>query len=171
MSKRNTRTRRQREARRRAASPEVQHAVTTPPRKQRGPGDRMAVYRSLAAPGVAARVVFIAGLLLISLSQVAVASPKNPPPVWQVCGLVGAVCVLVFIALGMLRHFRAIYRIRRDDPGAWQPTMGFAFSSLAIPLGLSSVVQSSRERLLRNLTLLLVLFYAASTIVALNRQH
>jgi hypothetical protein len=48
--------------------------------------------------------------------------------------------------------------------------MGFSFSSLAVPLGLSSAVQSSRERLLRNLTLLLVLFYAVSTIVALNRR-
>lgn len=167
---RRTRTQRQRAARQRAASPSVQRAVTTPPRKQRGPGDRMALYRSLASPGVVARVVFIVGLLLISLSQVAVTAPKNPALVWQVCGVVGAVCVLGFIATGMLRHFRAIYRIRRDDPGAWQPTMGFAFASLAIPLGLSGVVESSRERLLRNLTLLLVLFYAASTIVALNRR-
>ena len=171
MSKKKTRAQRQREARRRSASPDVQRAVTTPPRRQKGPGDRMLVYRSLASPGVAARLVFIAGLLLISLSQVAVASPKNPPPAWQVCGVLGALGVLAFIAMGMLRHFRAIYRIRRDDPGAWQPTMGFAFSSLAVPLGLSGVVRSSRERLLRNLTLLLVLFYAVSTIVALNRQH
>lgn len=170
MSKK-TRAQRQRAARQRTASPAAQRAVTTPPRRQKGPGDRMAVYRSLAGPGVVARLVFIMGLLLISLSQVAVAAPKNPPLAWQVCGVAGSLAVLAFIALAMLRHFRAIYRIRRDDPGAWQPTMGFAFSSLAIPLGLSGVVQSSRERLLRNLTLLLVLFYVASTIVALNRQH
>jgi len=170
MSRGKARSQRQRAARQRAASPPAQRAVTTPPRRQRGPGDRMALYRSLASPGVVARVVFIAGLLLISLSQVAVAAPKNPPLAWQVCGVAGAACVLGFIAAGMLRHFRAIYRIRRDEPGAWQPTMGFALASLAVPLGLSGAVESSRERLLRNLTLLLVLFYAASTIVALNRR-
>jgi hypothetical protein len=171
VSKRKTRSQRQRTARQRAATPEAQRAVTTPPRKQRGPGDRMALYRSLASPGVVARVVFIVGLLLISLSQVAVTSPKNPPLPLQVSGVAGAVCVLGFIAAGMRRHFRAIYRIRRDDPGAWQPTMGFAFASLAVPLGLSGAVESARERLLRNLTLLLVLLYLVSTVVALNRQH
>jgi hypothetical protein len=71
----------------------------------------------------------------------------------------------------MLRHYRAIYRIRRDDPGAWQPTMSFAFASLAVPLGFSGPAASPRDRLLRRVTLLLVLVYALTTIVALNRPR
>lgn len=171
MSRRTRSAQRQRAARQRNATPQAQRAVTTPPRRQKGPGDRMALYRSLASPGVVARLVFIAGLLLASLSQAADTTPKNPPPVWQVTGLLGTVCVLAFVASGMVRHFRAIYRIRRDEPEAWQPTMGFAFASLAVPLGFSGTPASATERLLRRLTLLLVLLYAISTIVFLNRQH
>ncbi len=163
---RKTRSQRQRAQRQRTAQPAAQRAVTTPPRRQKGPGDRMAAYRALAAPGTAMRVVFIAGLLLASLSSLFVASVRNPPRFWQVAGVIGAVCIVGFVALGLSRHMRAIYRIRREDPGAWQPTMGFAFASLAVPLGLSGAAQSRRDRVLRALTMLMILFYAVSAVVA-----
>lgn len=168
---RRSRSQRQRSARQRTAAPQAQRAVTTPPRRQKGPADRMALYRVLASPGTPMRLVFIAGLLLLSLSQIAVASPSNPPRAWQVAGLIGAACILAFVTAGMMRHFRAIYRIRRDEPGAWQTSMGFAFASLGVPLGLSGPVQSPRDRLLRTVTIVLVVLYVIGAVLSANRQH
>lgn len=167
---RRTRSQRQRAARERSSTPRAQRAVTTPPKKERSLADRMAVYRSLASPGVPARVVLIIGLVLVSISEGAGAS-KSTPLALQALGALGGFCVLFFVGAGMLRHYRAIYRIRRDDPGAWQPTMSFALASLAVPLGFSGVARTPQERWLRRVTLLLVLLYAVTTIVALNRPH
>src|SRR5207302_6258948 len=104
------------------------------------------------------------------------APPSSPsrstqPAALVAAGVAGALCVLVFIGAGMLRHYRALYRIRREDPGAWQPTMSFAFASLAVPLGFSGPALTPRDRLLRRVTLLLVLAYAVTTVVALNKGH
>jgi hypothetical protein len=166
---RRTRSQKQRTARERS-TPRAQRAVTTPPRKGHSSADRMAVYRELASPGLISRLLLMAGLVLLSIAQGS-SSRTSAPVALQAAGVAGALCVLVFIAAGMLRHYRALYRIRREDPGAWQPTMGFAFASLAVPLGFSGPAGSPRDRLLRRLTLLLVLAYAITTIVALNRQH
>jgi hypothetical protein len=168
---RRTRSQRQRPARERSATPRAQRAVTTPPRtRERALADRMATYRSLASPGTRSRLILIVGLVLVSISEAAGVS-KSTPLALQVLGAIGGFCILAFVAGGMMRHYRAIYRIRRDDPGAWQPTMGFALASLAVPLGFSGAAASPREKLLRRVTLLLVLVYAATTIVALNRPH
>jgi hypothetical protein len=166
---RKTRSQRQRASRERSSTPRAQRAVTTPPRRERSTADRMAVYRELASPGLISRLMLMAGLVLLSVSQ-GFAAKTNPAPALAAAGVAGALCVLVFIGAGMLRHYRAIYRIRREDPGAWQPTMSFAFASLAVPLGFSGPAGSWRDRLLRRITLLLVLVYALSTIVALNKH-
>jgi hypothetical protein len=163
------RTRPQRQQRQRTVR--AQRAVTTPPKTEpRTAADRMAVYRELASPGLISRVVLMVGLVLLSIAQ-ALSPRTNASVALQVSGVVGGLCVLVFVGAGMLRHYRALYRIRRDDPGAWQPTMSFALASLAVPLGFSGPAGSPRDRLLRRITLLLVLVYALSTIVALNRGH
>jgi hypothetical protein len=167
---RRSRSQRQRAARERSSTPAAQRAMTTPPKTQPTVADRMALYRSLASPGVPARLVLIAGLILVSLAQ-GLASSRTAPVALQAVGAVGGLAILVFVGAGMLRHYRAIYRIRRDDPGAWQPTMSFAFASLAVPLGFSGPAASPRDRLLRRVTLLLVLVYALTTIVALNRPR
>jgi hypothetical protein len=164
------RTRAQRQRDRARSSPHAQRAVTTPPRRERSTADGMAVYRELASPGLISRLVLMVGLLLLAIAQ-GLGSRTNPPPALQAAGVVGGLCVLAFVALGMLRHYRALYRIRRDDPGAWQPTMSFALASLAVPLGFSGPAGSPRDRTLRRLTLVLVLAYAVTTIVALNKQH
>jgi hypothetical protein len=167
---RRTRPQRQRAARERS-TPRAQRAVTTPPKTAtRSAADRMAVYRELASPGLISRVLLMVGLVLLSIAQ-ALSPRTNASVALQVSGVVGGLCVLVFVGAGMLRHYRAIYRIRRDDPGAWQPTMSFALASLAVPLGFSGPAGSPRDRLLRRITLLLVLVYALTTIVALNRGH
>jgi hypothetical protein len=49
--------------------------------------------------------------------------------------------------------------------------MSFALASLAVPLGFSGPAGSPRDRMLRRLTLVLVLAYAVTTIVALNKGH
>jgi hypothetical protein len=139
-------------------------------KKQRTVEDRMAGYRSLASPPLGWRLVMMLGLLLLSLSEALMPS-TNPSAALQAAGVVGGLCVVVFVGAGMLRHYRAIYRIRRDDPGAWQPTFSFAMASLAVPLGFSGPALSPRDRLLRRITLLLVLAYAVATIMALNRKH
>jgi hypothetical protein len=167
---RRTRSQRQRAARERSSTVAAQRAMTTPPKKEHSVADRMALYRSLASPGVRARLVLIAGLVLVSISEGA-GSSRTLPAALQALGALGGFCILFFVGAGMLRHYRAIYRIRRDDPAAWQPTMSFALASLAVPLGFSGPAASPRDRLLRRVTLLLVLVYAATTIVALNRPH
>jgi hypothetical protein len=167
---RRTRSQRQRPARERSSTPRAQRAVTTPPKKERTVADRMALYRSLASPGVPARLVLIAGLILVSISEGAGTS-RTLPVALQVLGSLGGLCILFFVGAGMLRHYRAIYRIRREDPAAWQPTMSFALASLAVPLGFSGPASTPRDRLLRRVTLVLVLVYAVTTIVALNRPH
>jgi len=167
---RRTRSQRQRTARERTATPRARRAVTTPSRKERSVEDRMAVYRELASPGLNARLVLIAGLLLLSISQ-GLSPRSGASAALQACGVLGGLSVLFFVGAGMLRHYRALYRIRRDDPGAWQPTMSFALASLAVPLGFSGPAGSPRDRLLRRVTLVLVLAYAVSTIVAINRTH
>jgi len=166
---RRTRSQRQRSARERGEAPRPQRPVAAS-KKQREAVDGMARYRALASPGLAARLLLAAGLLLLSISQ-GLSTRTNPPLALQVAGIVGGFCVLFFVGAGMLRHYRALYRIRRDDPGAWQPTMSFALASLAVPLGFSGPAGSPRDRLLRRVTLLLVLAYAVTTIIALNRQH
>ena len=129
----------------------------------------MAVYRRLASPGLVMRLLLIVALALLSLSQ-GLMPAKNPVVAFQVMGAVGGFLVLFFVGAGMLRHYRALYRIRRDDPGAWQPTLSFAFASLAVPLGFSGPAGSPRDRLLRRITLVLVLIYAATTILATGRR-
>ncbi|HXA27528.1 MAG TPA: hypothetical protein VN193_02170 [Candidatus Angelobacter sp.] len=163
-------SRRTRTQRQRAASPRAQRAVTTPPRQERSAADRMQVYRELASPGLISRLVLMVGLVLLSLAQ-GLSPRSGAPAALAVSGVVGGLCVLGFVGAGMLRHYRALYRIRREDPGAWQPTMSFALASLAVPLGFSGPAASPRDRLLRRLTLLLVLAYAVTTIIALNKQH
>ena len=165
---RRTRPQRQRSARERSAQPRAQRAVTTPPKKAERV-DGMAHYRALASPGLVSRLVLVAGLLALSISQ-GLAPRSNPPVALQTLGLVGGACILYFVASGMLRHYRALYRIRREEPGSWQPTMSFALASLAVPLGFSGPASSPRDRALRRLTLLLVLAYAVTAIIAVNRR-
>jgi Ca2+/H+ antiporter len=129
----------------------------------------MALYRSLASPGVPARLLLIVGLLLLTISQ-ALATPSATASPVAVLGLIGGLCVLLFVIAGMLRHYRALFRIRREEPTAWQPTLSFALASLAVPLGFSGPAGSPRDRLLRRITLVLVLAYAVTTIIALGRR-
>jgi hypothetical protein len=163
---RRTRSQRQRAARERTGTAPQRSVVT--PKKARTTEDRMATYRQFASPGLGARLLLIVGLVLLSLSQ-GLMPRTNPPAALQAAGVAGGFCVLTFVGLGMWRHYRALFRIRRDDPGAWQPTFSFALASLAVPLGFSGPAGSARDRLLRRVTLLLVLVYAFTTIIALNR--
>jgi hypothetical protein len=129
----------------------------------------MALYRSLASPGVPARLLLIAGLLLLTISQ-GFATPSSTPSALAILGLIGGLCVLLFVIAGMMRHYRALFRIRREEPTAWQPTLSFAMASLAVPLGFSGPAGSPRDRMLRRITLVLVLAYALTAIIAIGRK-
>jgi hypothetical protein len=177
---RKTRSQRQRTARARTGVPVPPTAASASSRGGRGAGaarggkepaqqDRMALYRSLASPGVPARLLLILGLLLLSISQ-GFSKPSATASPLAALGLAGGLCVLLFVIAGMMRHYRALFRIRRDEPAAWQPTLSFAMASLAVPLGFSGPAGTPRDRLLRRITLILVLAYALTTIVALGRK-
>ena len=164
MSKKKTRSQRQRAARERRQDAPAQNGNQPARRSSRSSGDGMAVYRSLASPGTGLRLVLIAGLSLYTAAQlVALASTKTNNTA-AALAVGGTLCITLFLGSGFIRHYRALYRIRRDDPGAWQPTMRFAIASLAVPLGFGGKPADSRERLLRGLTLLLLLAFAISVI-------
>jgi len=171
MSKRKTRSQRHRAAvaRARAEAGTPERVEPAPSKRARGAVDVMAGYRELASPGLIVRFVLIGGLVLLSISQGL--TSKNPPAAVQAAGVLGGLCVLFFVGTGMVRHYRALYRIRRDQPGAWQPTMSFAFASLAVPLGFSGPAASPRDRTLRRVTFVLVLIYLATALIALSRPH
>jgi hypothetical protein len=168
MSKRKSRSQRQR-------TPRPDSGVQPASASSRGggrqpdPEDRMALYRSLASPGVPARLLLIAGLLLLTISQ-GFATPSSTPSALAILGLIGGLCVLLFVIAGMMRHYRALFRIRREEPTAWQPTLSFAMASLAVPLGFSGPAGSPRDRMLRRITLVLVLAYALTAIIAIGRK-
>jgi hypothetical protein len=125
----------------------------------------MTVYRGLASPPLGIRWTLVLGLALFTVAQITSAlSPRsvNAP---QAMAAAGVLCVTVFLGSGFIRHYRALYRIRRDSPGAWQPTMGFALASLAVPLGFGGGAANARERLVRRVTLLMLVAFAASAIL------
>lgn len=126
----------------------------------------MAFYRRLAAPSFAMRLVLVAGLVFSIAGQL-IALPTHSKSQLDVASdfaLVGMVGILVFLGSGFVRHQRALFRIRRENPGAWQPTMRFAMSSLPIPLGFGGRPADPRERAVRWLTLVLLLAFAITAL-------
>ena len=126
--------------------------------------DPMAFYRSLAAPSLGMRLVLVAGLLFYIAAQLVALSSSKQLDVASDLALAGMVGILLFLGGGFVRHQRALFRIRRENPGAWQPTMRFAMSSLPIPLGFGGRPADSRERAIRWLTLVLLLVFALTAI-------
>lgn len=165
---RKTRTQRQRAARTRgdAAAAPSEHDTTPSPHARAGkePVDPMAVYRGLAAPSMRMRWILVAGLALFTAAQVTALAAGHAVAVAGDFAFLGLLCILVFLGGGFVRHQRALFRIRRDSPEAWRPTMGFAVASLAVPLGFSGRPADARERGVRTLTLVLLLAFAVTAV-------
>jgi len=130
----------------------------------------MAVYRSLASPSLRVRWILVLGLALFTAAQVtaSVAPKATDPP--AALALLGVICISLFLGSGFIRHYRALFRIRRDSPEAWQPTMRFAFASLAVPLGFGAPPADAAERRVRRVTMLMLLAFALSAIVGSQRR-
>ncbi len=136
----------------------------------RQPADALAYYRSLAAPSLRMRLVLVAGLCLYIAAQVtSLAAPKALTAAGDLAVL-GMIGILVFLGSGFLRHQRALYRIRRENPDAWQNSMRFALSTLPVPLGFGGRPADSRERAIRLLTLALLLTFALTAIASSSKR-
>lgn len=133
-------------------------------------GDPLAFYRSLAAPSMRMRLVLVAGLACYTAAQaVALANAKSVAVAGDLA-LLGMVGILVFLGSGFVRHQRALFRIRREAPEAWQNSMRFALSTMPIPLGFGGRPSSPRERAVRWLTLLLLLAFALTAIAGGSKR-
>jgi hypothetical protein len=158
---RKTRSQRQRTSRPRAAVPPAVKKG-----KQAAVVDPLAVYRGMAAPSMVMRWILVVGLALFTAAQVTALAAGKPVALAGDFAFAGLLCILVFLGRGFIRHQRALYRIRRDNPGAWQPTMRFAIASLAVPLGFSGPPTDRRERGVRLLTLALLFAFAVTAVAA-----
>jgi hypothetical protein len=164
---RKSRSQRQRSARRSAERDDAAVQPSTSARTRVGrsnDADPMAVYRGLAAPSLRMRWILVGGLACFTAAQVIALAEGRSVAVAGDLAFLGLLCILVFLGGGFIRHQRALYRIRRDSPEAWQPTMRFAFASLAVPLGFSGPPADRRERNVRSLTLLLLLAFAVTAV-------
>jgi len=133
--------------------------------EQRGAAaDPMAVYRGLASPSLRMRWVLALGLALFTSAQLVSIADAKAVNIPADLALGGVICISVFLGSGFIRHYKALYHIRRDAPDAWQPTMRFAFASLAVPLGFGGPPADGRERTVRRVTLLLLLAFAITAI-------
>lgn len=133
--------------------------------------DPIAFYRSLAAPSTPMRMVLIAGLTAYVIAQlVALSSSSKNLNTASSFALAGMAGILVFLGSGFVRHQRALFRIRRENPEAWNASFRFAMSTLPIPLGFGGRPADARERLLRRITLLLLLAFAVTAIVSSSKR-
>jgi len=147
-------------ATRRGAAPPPKQTITDP----------LAYYRGLAAPSMRMRLVLVGGLIAYIIAQlIALSSSKNLSAAsdFAVVGMVG---ILLFLGSGFVRHQRALFRIRRENPSAWNTSMRFALSTLPIPLGFGGRPADSRERAIRWVTLLLLLAFAVTAIAGSSRH-
>ena len=128
--------------------------------------DPLELYRSLASPSMRMRWILITGLLLyIAADLVSIIDTKSLTTASDLA-LIGMIAILLFLGSGFIRHQRALFRIRRENPDAWQSSMRFAMSTLPIPLGFGGRPADSRERTMRRLTLLLLLCFAVAAIAS-----
>lgn len=167
---RKSRTQRQRAAARRAAG--SNGAPTPPPAREKRGGsvDILAVYRSLASPSLVMRGLLMLGLALyIAADSVSIASRKATD-VAASLAFIGLIAIMVFLGSGFVRHQRALFRIRRDHPGAWPNSMRFAMSTLPIPLGFGGPPPDARVRTLRRITLFLLLAFAAVAVASSSHR-
>lgn len=143
-----------------------------PPRapKSRPAFDPLAYYRSLAAPSFGMRLVLVVGLACYVAAQLVALVSSKALSTASGFALVGMVGILAFLGSGFVRHQRAIFRIRRESPEAWRSSMGFAMSTLPIPLGFGGRPADSRERLMRWLTLALLLAFAGASLAGSSRR-
>jgi hypothetical protein len=133
-------------------------------RSTKSGADSMAVYRGLASPSLRVRWILVVGLLLFTAAQLLSAADPKSVNAQQALAIAGVLCITVFLGSGFVRHYRALYRIRRDSPEAWQPTMSFAFASLAVPLGFGGRPADASERLARRVTLIALLAFGLSAV-------
>jgi hypothetical protein len=174
---RKTRSQRQRQ-RQRAAGDTAAPPPTpaTPPASAsrraapKSAGDPLVLYRSLAVPGLAMRLVLVVGLVLYVAAQVVTLERPKAVDAASSLALAGMVGILLFLGSGFVRHQRALFRIRRDHPGAWPTSIRFALSTLPIPLGFGGRPADSRERTLRRLTLFLLLAFAVTALLSSSRH-
>lgn len=152
----------------------VAGTVQQPPRvapREKTIADPIAFYRSLAAPSTGMRLVLIAGLTAYVIAQlVALGSSSKNLNTASSFALAGMAGILVFLGSGFVRHQRALFRIRRENPDAWNASFRFAMSTLPIPLGFGGRPADARERLLRRITLLLLLAFAVTAIVSSSKR-
>jgi len=170
---RKSRTQRQRAAARRASAadgaPTPATRSTPAAREKRGDVDPLELYRSMAAPSPVMRGLLMLGLVLyIAADSVSLADSKAVNAAASL-SLFGLLAIMVFLGSGFVRHQRALFRIRREHPGAWPSSMGFAMSTLPIPLGFGGKPADSRERSLRRITMFLLLAFAVAAVA--NSTH
>ena len=171
---RKTRAQRQRQRQRSAGDAPAPAAASPASAEQRRSGkaaaDPLALYRGLAVPSLRMRLVLVGGLVLYVAAQVVtLESPKSVDAASSLA-LAGMFGILLFLGSGFVRHQRALFRIRRDHPGAWPTSVRFAMSTLPIPLGFGGRPADSRERNLRRLTLFLLLAFAITALLGSSRH-
>jgi hypothetical protein len=138
----------------RTAAPPPKQTITDP----------LAYYRGLAAPSMRMRLVLVGGLIAYIIAQLVALSSSKNLSVASDFAVVGMVGILLFLGSGFVRHQRALFRIRRENPSAWNTSMRYALSTLPIPLGFGGRPADSRERAIRWVTLLLLLAFAVTAI-------
>ena len=155
-------SRRTRAQRQRAGTP---RPAPAPRGREKSPAfDPMVPYRSLATPPLWMRSVLIAGLGLSIAAQIVAISSAKAVDTASGLALGGMLAILLFLGGGFIRHQRALFRIRREHPGAWPASIRFALATMPIPLGFGGRPADDRERRLRRLTLLLLLVFAITAI-------
>jgi hypothetical protein len=160
-------SRKSRSQQRRASTAPRPPATTRP---KRTPGDPLAFYRSIAAPSMRMRMVLVVGLIAYIVAWAVTLSLGKDTDASSGFALVGMAGILVFLGSGFVRHQRALFRIRRENPDAWQSSVRFAMSTLPIPLGFGGRPADNRERAIRWLTLALLLVFAVTSIAGNSRR-
>ena len=169
---RKSRAQQQRRSRtqRQTGAPTPARSATPRSATQRAASDPLATYRSLAAPSFGMRLILVVGLVCYVAAQVVALSSSKALSTASGFALVGMVGILVFLGGGFVRHQRAIFRIRRENPEQWHSSVRFAVSTLPIPLGFGGRPADSRERFMRWLTLALLLAFAGASLAGSGRH-
>jgi hypothetical protein len=107
------------------------------------------VYRDAAGFGRVMRGALVIALSLLIISLVIRAFGHQAP---AEIGVAGAFFVLLFFSGGIVKHYRALYRVRRYSPDAWRPSARFAAGMMMAPFGIGNPNSTRVDKLILRLT-------------------
>ena len=102
-------------------------------------------------------------LLLLAIPLAIRAAGGHPAPA---IGATGALLMLGFLSVGVVKHYRGLYRVRRHHPGAWQPSARFTAGMLSAPFGIGDPRSRAYDRALLWVSGVLALVLVALLITA-----